>query len=205
MNAANLVQLTHGLTFPIRVLGKPQLRRSPHDRNGGERHNGGCGAPAGGIVHDVNPWLEERVEAGLVDMAWAVTSRGGQTVLVVDDEAAVRSAVREILQATGYLVLEAGSGEEALRICAGQEGPIHLLLIDVMMPGMSGPETAQRLARMRPEMRGLYMSGYSDDALIRRGVLEQGTAFLQKPFTPDALAHKVREVLDAALTCRREP
>jgi two-component system, cell cycle sensor histidine kinase and response regulator CckA len=163
------------------------------------------GRLAGGIAHDFNPRLEERVEAGIVDMAWAGTSRGGETVLVVDDEAAVRSAVREILQAMGYLVLEAGSGEEALRIGAGQEGPIHLLLTDVVMPRMSCPEVAQRLARMRPELRVLYMSGYSDDALIRRGVVEQGAAFLQKPFVPDALAHKVREVLDAELTCKGEP
>jgi CheY-like chemotaxis protein len=163
------------------------------------------GRLAGGIAHDVNLRLEERMEAGMVDMAWAGTARGGETVVVVDDEAAVRSAMREILQPMGYIVLEAGSGEEALRLCAGQEGAIHLLLTDVVMPGMSGHEVAQRLARMCPEMRVLYMSGYSDDALIRRGVLEQGTAFLQKPFTPDALAHKVREVLDVALTCRREP
>jgi two-component system, cell cycle sensor histidine kinase and response regulator CckA len=162
------------------------------------------GRLAGGIAHEFNPRLEERVEASTVDMAWAGTSRGGQTVLVVDDEAAVRSAVREILQATGYIVLEAGSGEEALRSCAGQEGPIHLLLTDVMMPGMSGPEVAQRLAHMRPEMRVLYMSGYSDDALIRRGVVKQGAAFVQKPFTPDALARKVREVLNSELTCRGE-
>jgi two-component system, cell cycle sensor histidine kinase and response regulator CckA len=113
--------------------------------------------------------------------------------------------VREILQLTGYLVLEAGSGEEALRICAGQDGPIHLLFTDVMMPGMSGPEVVQRLARIRPAMRVLYMSGYSDDALIRRGAIEQGAAFLQKPFTPEALAHKVRAVLDADLTLRGEP
>jgi two-component system cell cycle sensor histidine kinase/response regulator CckA len=155
------------------------------------------GRLAGGIAHDVNPWLEERVEVRPGNMAWTGTSRGGETVLVVDDEAAVRSAVWEILQAMGYLVLEAGSGEEALRICAGHKDPIHLLLTDVGMPVMSGPEVAQQLARLRPKTRVLYMSGYSDDALIRRGVVEQGAAFLQKPFTPDTLAHKVREVLDA--------
>jgi CheY-like chemotaxis protein len=155
------------------------------------------GRLAGEIACDFNPWLEERVEPRPVGMAWAGTSRGGETVLVVDDEAAVRSVVWEILQPTGYLVLEAGSGEEALRICAGQEGPVHLLLTDVEMPGMSGPQLARRLARMRPEMKMLYMSGYSDETLIRHGVVKQGTAFLQKPFTPDALVHKVREVLDA--------
>jgi two-component system cell cycle sensor histidine kinase/response regulator CckA len=132
-----------------------------------------------------------------VGMGWARTSRGGETVLVVDDDAAVRSAVREILQSTGYLVLEAGSGGDALRICGGQEGPIHLLLTDVVMPGMSGPKVVQRSARMRPKMRVLYMSGDSDDALIRRGVVEQRMACLRKPFTLDALVHKVREVLDA--------
>jgi two-component system, cell cycle sensor histidine kinase and response regulator CckA len=163
------------------------------------------GRLAGGIANDFNPRLEERMEPRPVDMAWAGTSRGGETVLVVDDQAPVRSVVREILQPTGYLVLEAGSGEEALRICAGQEGPIHLLLTDVVMPGMSGPELARRLACMRPEMRVLYMSGYSDDALIRHGVVEESKAFLQKPFTPAALAHKVREVLDADLTRRGEP
>ncbi len=154
------------------------------------------GRLAGEIALDGNPRLEERMEPRPVGMARAGTSRGGETVLVVDDQAPVRSIVREILQPTGYLVLEAGGGEEALRICAGQEGPIHLLLTDVVMPEMSGPELARRLACMRPEMRVLYMSGYSDDALIRHGMLEQGTAFLQKPFTPDALAYKVREVLD---------
>jgi two-component system, cell cycle sensor histidine kinase and response regulator CckA len=163
------------------------------------------GRLAGGIAHDCNPRLEERGEAGPVGMAEAGMSRGGEIVLVVDDEAAVRSAVREILQPTGYLVLEAASGEEALRICAGQEGPIRLLLTDVVMPRMSGPQLAQWVARMRPEMRVLYMSGYADDAMIRHEVVEQGVAFLQKPFMPDALAHRVREVLDVDLTCRGEP
>jgi CheY-like chemotaxis protein len=158
---------------------------------------GAVGRMTGGIAPGGHPRLEERVEAWAVGLAWAGTSLGGETVLVVDDQAAVRSVVREILQPTGYLVLEAGSGEEAWRISAGQEGPIHLLLTDVMMPGMSGPELAWRLARRRPEMRVLYMSGDSDDALIRCGVVKQGTAFLQKPFTPSALAYKVREVLDA--------
>jgi two-component system, cell cycle sensor histidine kinase and response regulator CckA len=155
------------------------------------------GRLAGAIAHGCNPRLEKHMEPGPVNMAWPGTSRGGETVLLVDDQAPVRSVVREILQPMGYLVLEAGSSEEALRTCVGQEGPIHLLLTDVAMPEMSGPELARRLTRMRPEMRVLYMSGYSDDTLIRRGVVEESTAFLQKPFTPAALAHKVREVLDA--------
>lgn len=130
-------------------------------------------------------------------MAWGGTSRGGETVLIVDNEAAVRSAEREMLQLGGYLVLEADCGEKALQTRAGQEGPIHLLLTDVMIPEMSGPEVARRLGRMRPEMRMLYMSDYSDDATIRHGVLELGTTFLKKPFRPDALVYKVRDVLDA--------
>jgi CheY-like chemotaxis protein len=163
------------------------------------------GRLVGGIAHDFTPRLEEHVEVGPVGITWTGTSRGGETFLVLDDEAAVRSAVREILQPMGYIVLEAGNGEEALQICAGPERLIHLLVTDVMMPGMSGPEVAQRVARMRPGMRVLYMSGYADDALIRRGVVEEGTTFLQKPFTPDALARKVCEVLHAELTCRGEP
>lgn len=98
----------------------------------------------------------------------------------------------------GYTVLEARDGEEALRLSAQHEGPIHLLVTDVVMPGgMSGRLLAERLTATRPEMRVLYMSGYTDAAIIRHGLLEPGRAFLQKPFTPDTLALKVREALDA--------
>ena len=105
--------------------------------------------------------------------------------------------VREILEMSGYRVLEARHGAEALEISERHDGPIHLLVTDVVMPHMSGRELAQHLAPLRPDMRVLYMSGYTDDAIVRHGVLEAGTAFLSKPFTPDALAAKVREVLDA--------
>jgi two-component system, cell cycle sensor histidine kinase and response regulator CckA len=116
--------------------------------------------------------------------------------LVVEDEASVRAITRAMLERHGYHVLEAGGGEEALRICERQEAPVQLLLTDVVMPEMSGPEVAQRLTRVHPEMKVLYMSGYTDDAIIRHGVRELGMVFLQKPFTSDSLARKVREVLD---------
>lgn len=100
----------------------------------------------------------------------------------------------QALHARGYAVLEAGGGEEAIRLGGGQPGPIHLLITDGVMPGMSG-----RLAVARPSMRVLFISGYTDDAVIRHGVVRAEVAFLQKPFTGDTLARKVREVLDTSV------
>jgi response regulator RpfG family c-di-GMP phosphodiesterase len=100
----------------------------------------------------------------------------------------------------GYHVLEARHGAEAIEISERHRGPIHLMVTDVVMPQMSGRELAQRLLPVRPDMRVLYMSGYTDDAIVRHGVLGAGMAFLSKPFTPDALAVKVREVLGAPPT-----
>ena len=124
----------------------------------------------------------------------------GETVLLVEDAQRVRAVVREILEMNGYVVLEARHGAEAIEISSRNQGPIHLMVTDVVMPQMSGRELAQRLAPLRPDMRVLYMSGYTDDAIVRHGVLGAGMAFLSKPFTPDALAVKVREVLDTART-----
>jgi PAS domain S-box-containing protein len=120
-----------------------------------------------------------------------------ETVLLVEDALRVRAVVREILEMNGYHVLEARHGAEAIEISERHRGPIHLMVTDVVMPQMSGRELAQRLLPVRPDMRVLYMSGYTDDAIVRHGVLGAGMAFLSKPFTPDALAVKVREVLDA--------
>jgi two-component system cell cycle sensor histidine kinase/response regulator CckA len=108
----------------------------------------------------------------------------------------VRAVVREILEMSGYRVIEARHGAEAIELSNRHEGVIQLLVTDVVMPQMSGRELAQRLATLRPELKVLYMSGYTDDAIVRHGVLASGIAFLSKPFTPDALTVKVRELLD---------
>ena len=120
----------------------------------------------------------------------------GETILLVEDAQRVRAVVREILEMSGYTVLEARHGAEAVEVANRHAGPIHLLVTDVVMPQMSGRELAQRLATLRPDLKVLYMSGYTDDAIVRHGVLASGIAFLSKPFTPDALALKVRELLD---------
>jgi len=122
--------------------------------------------------------------------------RGDETVLLVEDAAPVRALARRSLEAHGYTVLDATDGHTALEISARFAGAIDILVTDVVMPGMSGRELAQRLAPLRPSMKVLYTSGYTDDAMVRQGVLNAGVAFLQKPFVPDSLARKVRDVLD---------
>jgi CheY-like chemotaxis protein len=117
-------------------------------------------------------------------------------ILLVDDEDMIRDLVREILRAGGYTVLEARHGGEALLLSERQKGPIHLMVSDLEMPLISGRDLAKRLAPLRPEMRVLYMSGSAADGLFQRGMLEVGSAFLQKPFTPDTLESKVRSLLD---------
>ncbi|PYO96181.1 MAG: hypothetical protein DMD61_14495 [Gemmatimonadetes bacterium] len=127
----------------------------------------------------------------------ARAARGGnETVLLVEDAAPVRALARRSLEACGYRVLDASDGPSALELSARHAAGIDLLVTDVVMPGMSGRELAERLAPQRPEMKVLYTSGYTDDAMVRQGVLNAGVAFLQKPFVPDMLARKVREVLD---------
>jgi CheY-like chemotaxis protein len=125
-------------------------------------------------------------------------SPGTETVLLAEDEEVVRRLAREILSGNGYTVLEAGNGREALLLSEAHRGEIHLLLTDVVMPKMSGRELGERIRLHRPDLRILYMSGYTDDSILRHGVLVDGIPFLQKPFTAEVLARKVREVLDSA-------
>jgi DNA-binding response OmpR family regulator len=121
---------------------------------------------------------------------------GFEAILVVEDEARVRKLIVDVLTARGYRVLEATRGEDALRITRGHQGPIDLAVVDVVMPEISGPDLVRQLTPMRPDLRVLYISGYTDEAIVHHGIPESGTAFLQKPFLPDALARKVRDVLD---------
>ncbi len=122
--------------------------------------------------------------------------RGSETVLLVEDEESVRALTRVILENNGYRVLEAGSGDEALDIVRSFDGAIDLILTDVVMPSMAGSTLVSRIEKLRPGLKVLYMSGYTDDAVFRHGHLDRGGAFLQKPFTPEVLARKVREVIE---------
>jgi CheY-like chemotaxis protein len=126
----------------------------------------------------------------------SVAAGGKERVLLVEDDALVRKASQRILRGAGYEVLEAAHGGEALAIAQGQGAPIDLLLTDIVMPGQSGKEIVQRLVSSHPAVRVIYMSGYTDGAIVHHGVLKEGADFVQKPFSPDTLLRKVREVLD---------
>jgi CheY-like chemotaxis protein len=122
-------------------------------------------------------------------------ARGSETILVVDDEEGVREVASQSLAVQGYRVLTAESGEQALKVAAMENGPIHALITDAAMPGMNGPALAKRLRDLRPQTRVLFMSGYAEDAAIRDDATRHGEAFLQKPFTLEALAQKLRALL----------
>jgi len=124
---------------------------------------------------------------------------GGETVLLAEDDPSVRAVASDVLSQKGYRVLRAADGQAALQLAQGQAGKIHLLVTDLVMPGMTGRELADALMVERPDLRVLYMSGYTDDTVVRHRVLEEGMPYLQKPFTARSLASKVREVLDRAV------
>jgi CheY-like chemotaxis protein len=124
--------------------------------------------------------------------------QGSETVLVVEDEEGVRSLITMLLTRNGYTVLEAANGEDALDACQNRRGPVHLLLTDLVLPRMNGRELSERMAEYYPGIRTLFMSGYTDDAALKDGVLESRAAFLQKPFNMEILLQKIREVLGKA-------
>ena len=146
------------------------------------------------------PRVAEPAEPAATATATAEPTGGTETVLVVEDAASVRMVTRQVLERVGYVVLEAPNGETALRLAAKHHGPIQLLLTDVVMPGLSGRQLAEQLAKLRPDMKVLYTSGYADHAIVHHGILDSGIAYLQKPFTPEALGRRVRQVLDSLPT-----
>ena len=127
---------------------------------------------------------------------------GAETILLVEDEEGVRSLIQLVLRRSGYTVLEAHNAEEALKICVGITTPIHLLLTDLILPRMTGRELAERIASLRPSVKTLFMSGYTDDAVLKHGVLDSRNAFLQKPFSMESMLQKIREVLGQAAAAR---
>jgi two-component system cell cycle sensor histidine kinase/response regulator CckA len=129
-------------------------------------------------------------------------AKGSETILLVEDEEAVRELASRILSAKGYSVVAAKNTREAEEFSEKHTGQIHLLLTDIIMPGTSGRELARRIAGRHPRTRVLYMSGYTDNVLAQGGVLEAGLSFLQKPFTPGALVQKVRDVLDSPVPAK---
>jgi two-component system, cell cycle sensor histidine kinase and response regulator CckA len=166
------------------------------------RQSGGhvtvASAPGAGTTFEIYlPRVDEPVEPTRTAGPVAAPARGHETVLLAEDEQLVRLLALKVLEQAGYRVLVAAGGAEALRIAERHDGPIHLLLTDMVMPEMSGRELMHQLTELRPGVRVLYMSGYSDEAIAGHGVLDPDTAFMQKPFTPAALTGKVREVLDS--------
>ena len=158
----------------------------------------GCGS----TFHIYLPRVEQASER-LTAPAPTTASGGTETVLLVEDEESVRHLVRETLSAKGYQVLEAEDGPSGLAISASHPGPIHLVITDVMMPGMDGREMVKRMSVKRPETKVLYLSGYSEDSVVSEGAPQAGIAFLQKPFTLQNLSRKVREVLGDGATAAR--
>jgi CheY-like chemotaxis protein len=144
------------------------------------------------------PRIDEVYEIPGASTNGAELERGNEVVLLVDDEDVVRDTVNAILSDSGYSVLQARNVEEALFISEShQDVPIKLLVTDIVMPGMTGHRLAEKILTRNPEMKVLYMSGYPNDTVVQQGMMERGVPFIQKPFTPNNFAHKVREVLDS--------
>jgi PAS domain S-box-containing protein len=142
------------------------------------------------------PQLEVDVPSAAKRVTEGPIPSGSETILLVEDEDVVRGLTREILEQAGYKVIEAAQGEKAVQLFSEAAREIDLLLTDVVMPGVSGKELANRVTRLRPDLKVLFMSGYTDEAIVHHGVLDSDVQFIQKPFSPASLARKVREVLD---------
>ena len=142
------------------------------------------------------PVVPEKATPARTGLRLTASRRGSETVLLAEDDEMVRRLSERFLRKAGYEVLVARNGTEALRLSEGHEGPIHLLISDVIMPRMNGGELFTRLATTRPETRVLYLSGYTDPETVEAGLMKNGAEFLQKPFTREALGRKVREALE---------
>jgi CheY-like chemotaxis protein len=141
------------------------------------------------------PRVEGAAETRRIPESSVAPATGDETILLVEDEDSVRALARRTLEAMGYRVLEAADGPEAVEIARHE--PIDLLLTDMVLPGMGGGAIAAHIHEIQPEAKVLYTSGYTDDMIVRGGLLERGAAFLEKPFTPSILARRVRDVLDS--------
>jgi DNA-binding NtrC family response regulator len=142
------------------------------------------------------PHVDEPAEELKEKVVGEELPRGSETILIVEDDEEVRNLAARILKAQGYIVLDGSCGDEALNVCRKHKGPIHLLVTDVVMPGMDGRALSERLSHLHPEMKVLYMSGYTEDAIIHHSVMGKGMNYIQKPFTVNGLTRKVREVLN---------
>jgi two-component system, cell cycle sensor histidine kinase and response regulator CckA len=155
-------------------------------------------APGAGAMFRVYlPGVETAAVFGLTPAETIEVPRGNDTILLAEDEVAVRGLASIILRSCGYRVLEASDGPEALRLARECAGPLHLLITDVMMPRMNGVQLATQVRVFRPDIRVLFISGYTDDVVVPHGGPTAGQEYLQKPFTPMGLARKVRSILDA--------
>ena len=150
---------------------------------------------AGTSVKVYLPRIDQAVALEAKESA-RTTARGSETVLLVEDDDMVRALVRETLLREGYRILDTNDPTEARRLADHHKGPIQLLITDVVMPKVNGRDLAEQLVRRRRDMKVLYMSGYTDNAVLNSGILHKDVAFLQKPFTPVTLTEKVREVIE---------